>query len=61
MMAYKEQEMNGLECGHLFCRSCWDSYLKVMVMDEGMAQVGPLLVSMLRPSVVDDILSCHRL
>ena len=31
--------MHGLECGHLFCRQCWDKYLRVMVMDEGKAQV----------------------
>ena len=33
------QEMHGLECGHLFCAECWDSYLTVMVMNEGRAQV----------------------
>lgn len=31
--------MHGLECGHLFCAECWDSYLTVMVMNEGRAQV----------------------
>ena len=39
MLAYKQQDMHGLECGHLFCRQCWDKYLRVMVMDEGKAQV----------------------
>lgn len=39
MLAYQLDVMHGLECGHLFCQLCWASYLKVMVMDEGRAQV----------------------
>jgi len=37
------QEMTGLECQHLFCVSCWDRYLKVMVMDEGKGEVNIML------------------
>ena len=39
LLAYQKGDMHGLECGHLFCRTCWSCYLKVMVMDEGRAQV----------------------
>lgn len=38
MLAYPHSEMAGLECGHLFCHECWDSYLRVMVVCEGRAQ-----------------------
>ena len=38
MLAYPRTEMTGLECGHLFCLECWDSYLHVMVVCEGRAQ-----------------------
>ena len=31
-------QMTGLECGHLFCRGCWDSYLQVMIMCQGQGQ-----------------------
>ena len=39
MMSYQIEDMMGLECGHLFCRPCWNNYLTVMVMSEGRAQV----------------------
>ncbi|KAL5515701.1 hypothetical protein EMCRGX_G000905 [Ephydatia muelleri] len=38
MLAYSRDKMYGLECGHLFCRPCWESYLKTMVMMEGRGQ-----------------------
>lgn len=38
MLAYSQSEMAGLQCGHLFCHECWDSYLRVMVVCEGRAQ-----------------------
>ena len=31
--------MTGLECQHLFCGSCWDQYLRVMVITEGKGEV----------------------
>lgn len=31
--------MTGLECQHLFCVSCWDQYLRVMVINEGKGEV----------------------
>ncbi len=34
-LSFKKEEMDGLECGHLFCKQCWDSYLRVMIVDEG--------------------------
>lgn len=38
MLSYPLVEMTGLECGHLFCRGCWDSYLQVMIMCQGQGQ-----------------------
>lgn len=35
---YSLSEMQGLECGHLYCRGCWESYLTVMVVDQGRGQ-----------------------
>ena len=34
--------MTGLECQHLFCVSCWDQYLRVMVITEGKGEVSDL-------------------
>ena len=31
--------MFGLECGHVFCKFCWQEYLKTKIMDEGMGLV----------------------
>lgn len=28
-------KLTGLECGHVFCTDCWNDYLKVKIMDEG--------------------------
>ena len=30
--------MTGLECGHLYCTTCWTEYLTVKIMDEGASQ-----------------------
>ena len=32
------QSMTGLECGHLYCTTCWTEYLTVKIMDEGASQ-----------------------
>ncbi|XP_058795446.1 E3 ubiquitin-protein ligase arih1l-like [Phymastichus coffea] len=31
-------ELTGLECGHRFCTNCWDGYLKIKIMNEGLVQ-----------------------
>jgi len=31
--------MRGLECGHLYCTSCWTEYLTTKIMDEGASQM----------------------
>lgn len=31
--------MTGLECGHLYCTSCWTEYLTTKIMDEGASQM----------------------
>ena len=33
------QMMRGLECGHLYCTSCWTEYLTTKIMDEGASQM----------------------
>ncbi|XP_064400829.1 E3 ubiquitin-protein ligase arih1l-like [Halichondria panicea] len=35
---YALVDMPGLECGHSFCRACWNSYLEVMIMCLGQGQ-----------------------
>lgn len=30
--------MTGLECGHMFCKKCWDEYLTIKIMNDGHAQ-----------------------
>ena len=30
--------MTGLDCGHLYCTTCWTEYLTVKIMDEGASQ-----------------------
>ena len=31
--------MTGLECGHLYCSSCWTEYLTTKIVDEGASQM----------------------
>lgn len=48
-----EQAIFGLQCGHNYCESCWNEYLRVKIVEEGLNQ---LLVCM-EPNcnvVVDD-------
>lgn len=35
----QDDNMTGLECGHVFCKACWREYLTTKIMDEGMGQV----------------------
>ena len=30
--------MTGVECGHIYCTSCWTEYLATKIMDEGASQ-----------------------
>lgn len=30
--------MHGLECGHKFCRGCWNHYLTQKIAEEGLSQ-----------------------
>ncbi len=32
------QMMTGLECGHLYCTSCWTEYLTTKIIDEGASE-----------------------
>ncbi|XP_065829261.1 E3 ubiquitin-protein ligase arih1-like [Oscarella lobularis] len=32
------KDFTGVECGHQFCRDCWEMYLTVKISDEGMCQ-----------------------
>jgi len=34
----QDDNMTGLECGHVFCKYCWREYLTTKIMDEGMGQ-----------------------
>jgi len=34
-------EMTGIECGHTFCRTCWQNYLTYKIMHEGIGQTIP--------------------
>jgi ariadne-1 len=31
--------MTGLECGHLYCTSCWTEYLSTKILNEGASQM----------------------
>ena len=39
MPATNFQMMAGLECGHLYCTSCWTEYLTMKIVDEGASQM----------------------
>ena len=39
LMALNIQDNLGLECGHLYCTSCWTEYLTTKIMDEGASQM----------------------
>ena len=31
----KKRDLDALPCGHIFCKSCWNDYLTVMVSKNG--------------------------
>ena len=39
LMAFNISNILGLECGHLYCTSCWTEYLTTKIMDEGASQM----------------------
>lgn len=32
------QDLYSLDCGHKFCKSCWDSYITTKIVDDGLNQ-----------------------
>jgi len=38
LLSLPKSSMTGLECGHLYCTTCWTEYLTVKIMDEGASQ-----------------------
>ncbi|KAG1680888.1 E3 ubiquitin-protein ligase arih1l [Nymphon striatum] len=38
LMTLPSSMMTGIECGHLFCISCWTEYLTTKIIEEGMGQ-----------------------
>lgn len=46
-LSYNKDQLDGLACGHMFCKHCWNQYLKTMIIDEGRAQVIQSLVAII--------------
>ena len=39
LLTLPKRDMTGLECGHVYCRSCWTEYLTTKIMDQGASQM----------------------
>jgi len=39
LLTLPKKEMTGLECGDMYCKSCWKEYLTTKIMDEGASQM----------------------